>query len=202
MDITTDATTTLRRPSTLTALADALAALPAPTGRPHVVATDGSRVPSCDGDVGGWAFAVEVGDDTVTRRGAVRQAARPITSSRMELRAVLEALRANRDTPWLLLLVDSRSTVTVLRHLERYCRRQLRSSSGRPLADDDLLRAIAREMAGTPDRAVHVTWVKAHASTQLNQVVDQAARSCARRAAKRVDRAARLRPRTHAVAAA
>ena len=127
-----------------------------------VVYTDGS----CLGNPGrgGWAWAVP---DGPFASGAERSS----TNQRMEVTAVLEALRALEGP----LHVKSDSTYVVNCFRDRWwqgwIRRGWRNSSGKPVANRDLWEPLL-ELALDPERPVRFSWVKGHSGDEMNDRVD------------------------------
>jgi ribonuclease HI len=97
----------------------------------------------------------------------------------MELRAVIEALRANPDGD---VDVVSDSTYVVNCFKDRWhvgwLRRGWKNSQGQPVANRDLWEdLLALVLDG--DRDVHFTWVKGHSGDAMNDFVDALATSAA-----------------------
>jgi ribonuclease HI/uncharacterized phage-like protein YoqJ len=135
-----------------------------------VVFTDGA----CLGNPGpgGWAWAVPGG----------RFAAGPkahTTNQRMEIKAVLEAVRA-LDGP---LEVVSDSTYVVNCFRDRWWQSWLArgwvSSAKKPVANRDLWEPLIDEVRRDPDR-VRFRWVKGHSGDVANDLVDRLAVEAAR----------------------
>jgi ribonuclease HI len=136
--------------------------------------TDGS----CLGNPGrgGWAWAVP---DGPFASGADRQT----TNQRMEITAVLEALRAlQRDAGDDGIDVFSDSTYVVNCFRDRWWagwhRRNWRNSQGKPVANRDLWEPLI-ELAVDPGTPVRFHWVRGHAGDRWNEVVDQLATEAA-----------------------
>jgi ribonuclease HI len=127
-----------------------------------VVYTDGS----CLGNPGrgGWAWAVP---DGPFASGAERSS----TNQRMEVTAVLEALRALEGP----LHVKSDSTYVVNCFRDRWwqgwIRRGWRNSAGKPVANRDLWEPVL-ELALESERPVRFSWVKGHSGDEMNDRVD------------------------------
>lgn len=120
---------------------------------------------------GGWAWAVP--------DGPYRSGAAPATTNqRMEITAVLEALRG-LDGP---LLVKSDSTYVVNCFRDRWwdgwMRRGWRNSAGKPVANRDLWEPLLA-LALTDDRPVRFDWVKGHSGDLMNDRVDKLATEAA-----------------------
>lgn len=97
--------------------------------------TDGSCVSAKRGErgSGGWAAVIHDGSEGHVRRGRVAQA----TSTRMELRAAIEGLRAFEDGRWVELLFDCTAILSV--H-DRWKRKE-----GQRGGDKDIARELAAE---------------------------------------------------------
>lgn len=137
-------------------------------GVPTVVYTDGA----CSGNPGpgGWAWAIPGG---AFASGAAAQT----TNQRMELTAVLEALRA-LDGP-VEVVSDSTYVVNCFRDRwwEGWLARGWQNSQKKPVANRDLwepLVELYRARVGTPD-AVTFRWVKGHSGDPMNDLVDRLA---------------------------
>jgi ribonuclease HI len=134
-----------------------------------VVYTDGS----CLGNPGpgGWAWAVANGP---WASGAERRT----TNQRMEVTAVLQALRSLPGP----LLVVSDSTYVVHCFRDRWwqgwLRRGWRNASGQPVANRDLWEPLLA-LAVDDGRSVRFAWVRGHAGDPMNERVDQLATSAA-----------------------
>ena len=135
------------------------------------VYTDGA----CIGNPGkgGWAWAAgaaeyESGFDPRT------------TNQRMELTAVVEALRALPGK----LLVVSDSTYVVNCFKQRWyvgwLARGWRNSRGEPVANQDLWGPLVREVVEDRRGEVEFRWVKGHATDPMNIFVDRLANEAAR----------------------
>ena len=130
------------------------------------VYTDGS----CLGNPGpgGWAWAVP--------DGPYASGADPrTTNQRMEITAVLEALRALLPSGEGEVLVRSDSTYVVYCFRDRWWagwrRRAWRNSQGKPVANRDLWEPLI-ELVLDPDVDVRFQWVKGHSGDRWNDVVD------------------------------
>jgi len=132
--------------------------------------TDGS----CRGNPGpgGWAWAV---DETHYASGADN----PTTNQRMEVRAVIEALRAYPDGP---VEIVSDSTYVVKCFNDRWhagwLRRGWKNSQGQPVANRDLWEDLFA-LTIYADRAVSFSWVKGHSGDRMNDFVDVLATAAA-----------------------
>jgi len=131
-----------------------------------VVFTDGS----CLGNPGrgGWAWAVE-GDGPFASGAEVHT-----TNQRMEVRAVLEALRV-LDGP-LTVASDSAYVVNCFenRWYVGWKKRGWRNSQGQPVANQDLWESLLA-LALDPARTVKFRKVKGHSGNPMNDLVDELA---------------------------
>lgn len=135
-----------------------------------VAATDGSSL----GNPGpsGWAWVTEDGrqDWASVRRS---------TNNRMELTAVLQLLRSV-PAPILTIQTDSQYVRNIFTEwLEGWRRRGMRTSSRKPVENQDLIVAIDESLQG---RNVEWEWVRGHVGHPLNEVADDLARFGAERA--------------------
>ena len=139
----------------------------------RIVYTDGS----CLGNPGpgGWAWVVP--------DGPYASGAEPhTTNQRMEITAVLEALRSllGPDDPdgssGLVVRSDSTYVVNCFRQrwYDGWLRRGWRNSAGKPVANRDLWEPLL-DLALEPASAVRFEWVKGHSGDRWNDVVDQLA---------------------------
>ncbi|MFZ0665942.1 MAG: ribonuclease H [Acidimicrobiales bacterium] len=140
-------------------------ALPADTASDLVVFTDGS----CLGNPGrgGWAWIVP--------GGPFASGAEPkTTNQRMEITAVLEALRSI-DEP-LTIASDSAYVVNCFeqRWYEGWKRRGWRNSQGAPIANQDLWEPLLA-LALDPARKVKFRKVRGHSGDAMNELVDRLA---------------------------
>ncbi|MGB5760872.1 MAG: ribonuclease H, partial [Acidimicrobiales bacterium] len=126
------------------------------------VFTDGA----CSGNPGpgGWAWATDDG-----RTGSGGEAT--TTNQRMELQAVLEALRAI-DGP---VMVHSDSTYVVNcfndRWFEGWLKRDWKNSQRKPVANRDLWEPLVDLYLQRADELTFV-WVKGHSGDEMNELVD------------------------------
>ena len=136
---------------------------------PMVVYTDGA----CRGNPGpgGWAWAVPGGDWACGAEPAT-------TNQRMELRAVLEALR-ELEGP-VEVVSDSTYVVNCFRDrwYDGWLRRGWRNSNRKPVANRDLWEPLIEEYLSRPAE-ISFRWVKGHSGDQWNDIVDQLAAGAA-----------------------
>ena len=126
---------------------------------------------------GGWAYAT---DDGRTRAGS----AKLTTNQRMELQAVLEAVR-DLAAP-LDIYSDSTYVVNCFRqnwHVG-WVKKGWRNSKGDPVANQDLWKPLIDRVL-KPGASYTFNWVKGHAGDPQNELVDQLARSEAEKIASR-----------------
>ncbi len=127
-----------------------------------VVYTDGA----CSGNPGpgGWAWAIDGGrSDSGSDLDT--------TNQRMELTAVLEALKAN--TGAVEIVSDSTYVVNCFndRWYEGWLKRNWRNSNRKPVANRDLWEPVVEQFQRRRDELVF-TWVKGHSGDRMNDVVD------------------------------
>jgi ribonuclease HI len=138
---------------------------------PVQVATDGA----CPGNPGpgGWAWTTGTTDAS---------GGEPVTTNQeMELRAILEALRAHPDQP-IVILTDSQYAINCLTTwLPGWRRNGWRTSARRPVKHQPTIEAIAAELDRRPGQLVKVP---GHAGHPLNERADQLAAAAAARAAR------------------
>jgi ribonuclease HI len=125
--------------------------------------TDGA----CRGNPGpgGWAWAS--GPEHYASGAAERT-----TNQRMEVQAVIEALRENEESP-IEIVSDSSYVVKCFNdkwHVG-WLRRGWKNSQGKPVANRDLWEELFA-LVLTDTRDVHFTWVKGHSGDTMNEFVD------------------------------
>jgi ribonuclease HI len=130
-----------------------------------LVYTDGA----CRGNPGpgGWAWAIDAEQHD-------SGAARHTTNQRMELRAVLEAVRAHPGA----LHIRSDSTYIVNcfrdRWYDGWFRRGWRNSQRQPVANRDLWEPLLDLVLPRLDE-IEFSWVKGHSGDPMNDLVDRLA---------------------------
>ena len=141
-----------------------------------VVYTDGA----CRGNPGpgGWGWVVD-GERSGTRSDASGSGGEPhTTNQRMEIMAVVEALRSIEGT----IHVVSDSTYVVNCFRQKWWvgwkRKGWRNSQGKPVANRDLWEMLFA-LALDGDRRVTFEWVKGHSGDRMNDLVDQLAADAA-----------------------
>jgi ribonuclease HI len=132
--------------------------------------TDGS----CRGNPGpgGWAWARD--HDHFASGADVHT-----TNQRMELLAVIEALRDNPDDP-LEIVSDSNYVVKCFEEKWHvgWLRRGWKNSQGKPVANRDLWEDLFALTLDSP-REISFSWVKGHSGDRMNDFVDQLATEAA-----------------------
>jgi len=134
------------------------------------VYTDGA----CRGNPGpgGWAWAS--GKDHYASGAAAHT-----TNQRMEVLAVIEALRACPDDP-IEIVSDSTYVVNCFKNKWHagWLKRGWKNSQGQPVANRDLWEQLF-ELVLNSGRTVHFTWVKGHSGDKGNDFVDVLATAAA-----------------------
>ena len=137
-------------------------------GRPIVVATDGSCL--TNPGPGGWCWYA---DDDRWATGAEPAT----TNNRMELMAVLEALRVLPADRLLVIKADSSYTIDACtKWIHGWKRRGWKTAQRAPVKNRELIEAIDTALTG---RAVTFEWVKGHAGHDLNEAADLRCRAAA-----------------------
>lgn len=130
-----------------------------------VIYTDGA----CSGNPGpgGWAWAIAPDGE---RHGSGGE--RRTTNQRMEVRAVLEALRAN--TGELTIVSDSTYVVNCFRDRwwVRWQQNGWKNSKKEPVANTDLWKPLIELYQ---ERRPEFRWVKGHSGDRMNDLVDRLA---------------------------
>jgi ribonuclease HI len=121
---------------------------------------------SCIGNPGpgGWGILVQYPDGrTVELAGGEEDT----TNNRMELRAVIEALRATPDAPAVRIISDSQYVVKgATMWLARWRRTDWRTSAGQPVPNRDLWEELEAIADG---RSVDWEWRRAHTGDPGNE---------------------------------
>ncbi len=130
--------------------------------------TDGA----CSGNPGpgGWAWAVAPGGEQCASGGAAHT-----TNQRMEIQAVIEALRANpSDTGQITIVSDSTYVINCFRDSwwVRWQRNGWKNSKKEPVANADLWRQLIELYE---QRRPKFRWVKGHSGDRMNDLVDRLA---------------------------
>jgi ribonuclease HI len=137
-------------------------------GSTIVVATDGSCL--TNPGPGGWCW---YSDDGCWAAGG-----EPVTTNnRMELMAVLEALRTLPAGRPLLIKADSSYTIDACtKWIHGWKRRAWKTAQGSPVKNREIIETIDAELVG---RDVTFEWVKGHAGHELNEAADERCRAAA-----------------------
>lgn len=152
---------------------------PNPLRPQTVIATDGA----CLGNPGpgGWAFVMTRGSHHSHHSGGDPAT----TNNRMEMRAIIEAIRALHPGEAALILSDSELTVRGLNEWRRgWAARGWHKADGKPVANADLWRELSA-LADGAGSAVTFRHVRGHAGHPLNEEADYLAGCAARAAAER-----------------
>jgi len=130
-----------------------------------LIFTDGA----CRGNPGpgGWAWAIDADRFDSGRAGHT-------TNQRMEVRAVMEAVRSNPGR----IEIRSDSTYVVNcfrdRWYEGWMRRGWKNSQRQPVANRDLWEPLIDMVLGRGDE-ITFSWVKGHSGDPMNDLVDRLA---------------------------
>ncbi len=136
--------------------------------QPLQIATDGACL--SNPGPGGWAWTTETTSACGDKPAS--------TNQEMELRAVLEALRAHPGRP-VEVITDSQYAINCLTvWLAGWQRNGWRTASRKPVKHRELIEAIAGEVGTRP---VSFTKVRGHAGHVLNEQADRLANAVARR---------------------
>jgi len=136
---------------------------------PIVIFTDGA----CQGNPGpgGWAWAIAP-EGTVHGSGGAPHT----TNQRMEMQAVLEALRAHPDSPVGSITIVSDSTYVVNcfrdRWWVRWQQNGWKNSKKEPVANTDLWKPLIEQVQRAEP---NFRWVKGHSGDPMNDLVDRLA---------------------------
>lgn len=130
--------------------------------------TDGA----CSGNpgTGGWAAILRCGDNEKELSGASPDT----TNNRMEMTAVIEALRALKYASRVVLTTDSQYVVKgVTEWLDDWKAKGWRTSSKKPVKNVDLWQALSELLE---EHSVKWVWVKGHNGHKENERCDELAR--------------------------
>jgi len=137
--------------------------------------TEGATIAYTDGSCignpgpGGWGVHIELPDGRVIEAGGGELRT---TNNRMELRAAIEALRLTAESPSVVLVTDSQyARRGVLEWLKGWQRNGWRTSTGKPVENQDLW----KELAGLLSERVEWRWTRGHAGTPGNERCDEIA---------------------------
>lgn len=127
----------------------------------NIVYTDGSCYPNPNGN-GGWAYVVLNDGVEIRRCGGSEKLT---TNNRMELTAILEALKSFNDGDEVEIISDS-----------QYCVNSINiwiggwQKKGFPCANADIMEELFDELKRVK---VDARWIKAHNGNEWNEVVDE-----------------------------
>ena len=130
--------------------------------------TDGS----CLGNPGpgGWAFVATDGIHTAHKSGGEKDT----TNNRMELMAVLRAVRAAHRHNEIEIHTDSQYVKNgMTTWLKNWKRNNWRTADKKPVKNQDLWQELD---AATTNMKIHWVWVKGHAGEEFNEMCDELAR--------------------------
>lgn len=133
--------------------------------------TDGS----CLGNPGpgGWAFVATDGKNTAERSGGEPNT----TNNRMELTAVLKALTAAKKHAAVEIHTDSQYVKNGMESwVKNWKKNNWRTADKKPVKNQDLWIALDEVASGIK---IHWHWVKGHAGHEMNERVDELARTAA-----------------------
>ena len=136
--------------------------------RPVVtIYTDGS----CKNGKGGWAARLTFGNDSLNLHGSVEET----TNNRMELTAVLEAIKV-LNTPCIIRLYsDSRYVLNGLSFMYLWRFRDWKTREGKDVQNRDLWEELL-EFIGKGGHSVRKHWVKGHIGDIENEICDSLAK--------------------------
>lgn len=145
----------------------------------YVIGTDGAckNNQAAGGQKGTWAFSVlRVSDNTLV--GSKGGADSSTTNNRMEMTAVLEALRwLNKHNKSAVIVMDSSLVFKGLTEwLSGWRKRGWKKSDGSPVANADLWKEICLELDKKPN--IELAWCRGHQindsiHTRVNNAADQ-----------------------------
>lgn len=133
--------------------------------------TDGS----CLGNpgAGGWAFVATDGTNVAERSGCESNT----TNNRMELMAVLRALKAAHRHTEVEIHTDSQYVKNgMTTWLKNWKKNNWRTADRKPVKNQDLWQELDKVASNIK---IHWHWVKGHAGEELNERCDELARTCA-----------------------
>ena len=135
-----------------------------------VIYTDGSYLKG----KGGWSASIENGTSSTVISGRVIFCT---TSQRMELTAILEALKTIRVKSYITIYSDSRYCVDALNEwVWKWMKSGWKKADGLPVKNVDLIKEIIKFYEW---HNIELVWVKGHAGNEKNELVDRLARAAA-----------------------
>ena len=134
--------------------------------------TDGA----CEGNPGPGGFAAIIDDGSASRE--VTGAESRTTNNRMELRAVIEGLRALAEPAIVRVVTDSQYVAKGMQSwIHAWRRKGWKTASGAPVKNRDLWEDLDREVQR---HKVRWEWVRGHAGHPENERADALARAAIR----------------------
>jgi ribonuclease HI len=118
---------------------------------------------------GGWGALLRFGDREKSMWGGEQET----TNNRMELLAVIEALRALKRPCRVRVTTDSRYVMQgITEWMQNWKKRGWKTAAGKPVKNQDLWRALDGEVER---HRVEWSWVKGHSGHRENEIADQLA---------------------------
>lgn len=99
------------------------------------------------------------------------------TNNRMEMRAVIEALRALKKSSEVVIYTDSKYVMEgITNWIQSWKKNNWRNANRKPVKNSDLWQELDDEVA---KHKIEWIWVKGHAGNHYNELVDELARKAA-----------------------
>lgn len=143
----------------------------------YIIYTDGSCfVPENQSEgKGGWAVIVQ--DRQTNETQEFYGSDQPVTANRMELTAVLEAVKYIADDTPAIIYTDSQYAAQSVKLIPKWKRNGWRTDMGQTVSHNDIVLNIFELMS---KKKFEVQWVKAHNGDSLNERCDLLARTAAK----------------------
>ncbi len=127
---------------------------------------------------GGWGALLRMQQKNGQWIEKVLSGAEPdTTNNRMELMAVIEALRALKEPCFIVLTSDSQYVLKgITEWIEGWKRKAWKTASGKPVKNQDLWQDLSIQ---EQRHEIQWCWVKGHAGHEMNERVDNLAREAA-----------------------
>lgn len=141
-----------------------------------IIHTDGSSLGNPG--PGGWAAVLQSGDHEKEISGGYRKT----TNNRMELMAVIEALKTiKKKSMEIDIHTDSNLIVNTINQgwMESWKKKGWKKSNKKPVLNQDLLMILDEQLKGL---RVRFHWIKAHAGHPENERCDELAKAAAEKA--------------------
>lgn len=104
-------------------------------------------------------------------------AERETTNNRMEMRAVIEALRALKKSSQITIYTDSKYVMEgITKWINGWKKNNWRTANRKPVKNSDLWQDLDNEVS---KHQITWTWVKGHSGNHFNELVDALARKAA-----------------------